>query len=109
MVKPKGSTGATKMKIMAIICYNQDCKVDSYGYNIWQTLKDPFITYLNDCDVRNVYKHLKELQEMGFLDRIEKEAVEEGNRCLYSLTEKGHDLSNKFEPYLKFLQRITVS
>jgi len=62
--KPKGTLGGTKMKIMAIICHNCEKGSDSYGYTIWQSLKDVFHIYLNDCDVRNVYHHLKELCEI---------------------------------------------
>jgi len=71
MVKPKGTTGATKMKIMAIIDHNCGNGADSYGYTIWQSLKAHFYIYLTDGDVRNVYHHLKELTELGYLIRAE--------------------------------------
>ena len=67
MVKPKGTTGATKMKIMAIIDHNCGNGADSYGYTIWQSLKAHFYIYLTDGDVRNVYHHLKELTELGYI------------------------------------------
>jgi hypothetical protein len=65
--KPKGTIGGTKMKIMALICNNSDCGMESYGYNIWQSLKSNFHIYLNDNDIRNVYHHLRGLCELDLL------------------------------------------
>jgi DNA-binding PadR family transcriptional regulator len=103
--KPKGTTGATKMKIMAIVCHYCDCGKESYGYVIWQSLKDYFHMYINDCDVRNVYHHLKELCELELLERIESLNSDASKRCLYQLTEKGRDMRIKYAPYLEILHR----
>ena len=105
MVKPKGSTGATKMKIMAIIDHNCVNGADSYGYTIWQSLKDYFHTYLTDSDVRNVYHHLKELTELGYLIREESIFEDSNKRCLYSITENGRSLENRYSPYLDIVRK----
>ena len=107
--KPKGTTGATKMKIMAIICYNADCGLNSYGYNIWQTLKTHFYTYLNDGDVRNVYHHLKDLCALDLLEREEAFGPGSTKRCLYNMTEKGRSLKNRYERYLEIVHRTAGS
>jgi DNA-binding transcriptional ArsR family regulator len=106
--KPKGTCGSTKLKIMAIVCQNCDSEEISYGYNIWQSLKGQFYIYLNDCDVRNVYHHLKELREMEFLEKLEPDESAEDTRSLYMITEKGRGMQIKYEPYLKILQREAV-
>ena len=108
MPKPKGTCGSTKLKIMAIICQNCDSENISYGYNIWQSLKEQFHTYLNDCDSRNVYHHLKELCERDFLRKLEPVDTDEDIRSLYFLTEKGRGMQTKYEPYLKILQREII-
>ena len=105
MVKPKGTTGATKMKIMAIIDHNCGNGADSYGYTIWQSLKDHFHIYLTDGDVRNVYHHLKELTELGYLIRAESLLEDPTKRCLYTLTENGRSLENRYSPYLDIVRR----
>ena len=109
MPKPKGTCGSTKLKIMAIVCLNCDSEDISYGYNIWQSLKGRFYIYLNDCDVRNVYHHLKELCEMDFLERVSPSDSTEDTRALYCITEKGKTMKVKYEPYLKIIQRDAVS
>jgi DNA-binding PadR family transcriptional regulator len=109
MVKPKGTVGATKMKIMAIISYNCNHGDEAYGYNIWQCLKDYFHIYLKDCDVRNVYHHLKELSELGYLERMASLDEDPHNRCLYTLTDEGRGLENRYSPYLEIVERSTVS
>mgnify|MGYP001441617913 CR=1 FL=1 len=105
MVKPKGTTGATKMKIMAIIDHNCSNEADSYGYIIWQSLKDHFHIYLMDGDVGNVYHHLKELTELGYLIREESQVKDPIKRCLYTLTETGRGIENRYSPYLDIVRR----
>lgn len=107
MPKPKGTMGATKMKIMAIICHNCENSLDAYGYVIWQSLKNLFHMYLNDCDVRNVYHHLKELCELELLERIELLETDPSQRCLYQLTEKGRDLEGRYAQYLEIIRRVS--
>lgn len=107
MPKPKGTTGATKMKIMAIIRHNCESGGMSYGYSIWQSLKDKFHIYLNDCDVRNVYHHLKELCDLELLERNEALETDPDQRCLYELTEKGRELEGRYAVYLEIIRRVT--
>ncbi|MGB9622588.1 MAG: hypothetical protein ACPL07_01965 [Candidatus Bathyarchaeia archaeon] len=104
MPKPKGSTGATKMKILAIICHNGECGRESYGYGIWQDLKRNFHIYLNHNEVRNVYHHLRDLCETDLLLRIEG-SNDVLNRCKYKLTEKGEHLKEKYRQYLEILEQ----
>lgn len=108
MPKPRGTAGATKMKIMAIICYNWECGIESYGYNIWQALKSNFHMYINDGECRNVYHHLKDLCEMGMLER---ENVQGGgsNRFIYRPTPKGLSLRERFAPYLEVVRQNNSS
>ncbi|UCD43763.1 MAG: helix-turn-helix transcriptional regulator [Candidatus Bathyarchaeota archaeon] len=105
MVKPKGTTGATKMKIMALISFNQTVGRESYGYTIWQSLKELFYIYLNDCDVRNVYHHLKELCDLDLIEKVDLPASDVDNRCFYTITDKGLDMKIKYDPYLLIVQR----
>jgi DNA-binding PadR family transcriptional regulator len=93
------------MKIMAIICHNYETGLDSYGYTIWQSLKDVFHIYLNDCDVRNVYHHLKDLCELEFIERLEGAEDDPNQRCLYRITEMGLGLERRYIPYLKVMNR----
>ena len=107
MPKPKGTLGGTKMKIMAIVCHNYEIGSDSYGYTIWQSLKDVFHIYLNDCDVRNVYHHLKELCEIEFLERLGESVADPSQRCLYNLTDKGRSVQGRYAPYLEVLRQAS--
>lgn len=102
MPKPKGTTGATKMKIMAVICYNGECGQESYGYSVWQCLKEHFHIYLNDNEVRNVYHHLNDLCDLDLIDRIK--GKDDDSRCLYELTEKGIALKWRYKTYLEILK-----
>jgi hypothetical protein len=105
MVKPKGSTGTTKMKIMAIIDYNYDNGADSYGYTIWQSLKNHFHIYLTNSDVRNVYHHLRELTDLGYLTKEDEKLDDPSKRCLYALTEDGKGIESRYSPYLDIVRR----
>lgn len=105
MTKPKGTTGATKMKIMAIIHHACENGEEAYGYNIWQCLKEYFHTYINDCDVRNVYSHLKDLCDLKFLERKDNISFEMNTRCLYNITDIGQKLEYRYSPYLQILRQ----
>lgn len=108
MPKPKGTIGSTKMKILAIICYNYEAGIESYGYNIWQSLKQMFYIYLNDCDVRNVYHHLKELCDQELLERLESDSADSSQRCFYQLTDDCRKLERSYAPYLKILRQTPI-
>jgi len=107
--KPRGTIGSTKMKIMAVICYNAECGLRPCGYGIWRALKTQFHIYINDGDVRNVYHHLKELRSLELLAREEGPGSGSTKRCTYSLTEKGRDLRHRYAPYLEIVRRSAGS
>lgn len=104
MPKPSGCIGKTKLKLLAAIRYHELSGIESYGYNLWMTLKDKFHLYLDDTDSRNVYHHLHDLTQRGL---IEKTAVQLGekapNRQLITLTPKGHELAPRLAQYLEIL------
>jgi hypothetical protein len=110
------------MKIMAIIYNNQDSGTESYGYLIWQSLKELFHIYLNDCDVRNVYHHLKELYELDLIERMDSSQIDElyeldliermdssqidaNKRCFYTITRKGIEMKRRYDPYIEILEK----
>lgn len=102
--RPVGTIGETKLKILAIMYHNELQGVTSYGYNIWTSLKKDFHCYLNNGDLRNVYRHLKDLNKLGLVDRgTEQLAKGAPKRQPYSLTDKGRQLKQKFNRYLQIL------
>ena len=101
MPKPVGTCGATKMKILAIISHNGENGEESYGYDIWKTMKEQFHIYLGDNDIGNVYHHLNDLCEMDFVIR---EDEDESGKCLYKITDEGLVLKNKYNPYIEILK-----
>ena len=103
MPKPKGTCGATKLKIMAVIYNNEQYGHESYGYNIWQSLKDEFYTYVNDNDVRNVYHHLNDLCTIGYIKKC-PDSCDEIKQC-YRITQSGINLEEKYKPYLEILSK----
>lgn len=107
MTKPRGTTGSTKMKILAIIHYNWERGDASYGYGIWRDLKRYFHIYLDDGDIRNVYRHLKELCAMEMVRRVDNPGGE--RRCYYDITEKGLMLKPRYERYLEIVKRKASS
>jgi DNA-binding PadR family transcriptional regulator len=105
MPRPHGSIGETKFKILAIIYRNEVNGNESYGYNIWALMKTQFHCYLEDINLRNVYRHLKDLEEAGLIERRTKQSVEKApKRQLYSLTESGRQLKTRFNKYLEILE-----
>jgi DNA-binding PadR family transcriptional regulator len=103
--KPQGSIGETKFKILAIIYRNYVNESVSYGYSIWTTMKKRFYCYLDGANLRNVYRHLKDLEEAGLIEKSKKQTG--GNspeRQLYLLTESGRQLKNRFNKYLQILE-----
>lgn len=108
MPKQSSCIGKTKLKLLATIRYNELSAIESYGYNLWMTLKDKFHLYLDDTDSRNVYHHLHDLAQRGL---IKKTVVLKGekapNRQLITLTSKGRALSPRFDKYLEILTSKT--
>lgn len=110
MPRPTGTIGETKLKILAIIFHNELQGTASYGYNIWGSLKHKFYVYMDDGDLRNVYRHLKELANLGLIERGMHQPVKGApKRWPYSLTNKGRELKPKFDRYLKILSPIRAA
>lgn len=101
MPKPKGTCGATKLKILALIYNNEQYGKESYGYNIWQSLKEEFYTYMNDNDIRNVYHHLNDLCALGYIRKC-PEGSDDIRQC-YRITQSGVNLEEKFRPFVEIL------
>jgi hypothetical protein len=106
MPKPKGTCGATKMKILAIISYNTQNDKESYGYRIWQSLKKYFYIYMNDNDIRNVYHHLNDLCSLGYLSR--RDGPEGCPKCFYNLTPQAKVLENRYTKFVNILEQNTI-
>jgi len=105
MPRPLGTIGETKLKILAIMYQNELHEVTSYGYNIWTTLKKKFHCYLDDRYISNIYRHLKDLNEAGLVKKETKQSVKDApKRQLYSLTDRGRRLKQKFSRYLQILE-----
>ena len=107
MPKPKGTCGATKMKILAIMAIDADGGSESYGYNIWQRLKDNFYTYMDDNDVRNVYHHLNDLCSLGYIAKCRED--EECPKCYYTLTPTGSGLRHRYKQFMDILEATAQS
>ena len=106
MPRPLGTIGETKLKILAVIYYNELHGIDSYGYNIWKTLKKKFRIYLDERYLRDLYHHLKDLNNAGLIKKGIKQPTERApKRQLYTLTEKGKKLEKEFNGYLQILER----
>lgn len=103
MPKPKGTCGATKMKILAVIYNNEQYGYESYGYNIWQSLKDEFYTYMNDNDIRNVYHHLNDLCILGYIKKC-PEGSDDIKQC-YRITQSGIAIEEKFRSFVNILMK----
>ena len=107
MPKPQGSIGETKFKILAIIYRNDISGICSYGYSVWTVMKTRFYCYLDDGNLRNVYRHLKDLNEAGLVEKRTKQSGENTpERQLYSLTESGRQLKERFKKYLQVLEVV---
>ena len=103
MPKPKGTCGATKMKILAVMHINQQTGEASYGYNIWQSLKENFYTYMNDNDIRNVYHHLNDLCSLGYIRKC-PDTSDEIKQC-YKITHAGSGIEEKYRHFLEVLEK----
>ncbi len=87
------------MKILAIISSNAENGQDSYGYDIWKTMKDQFHIYLEDGDIGNVYHHLNDLCALNYVSRGD----EVDGRCFYNITEDGLSLKPKYGQYIDIM------
>ena len=105
MPRPQGTIGETKLKILAIMYENELRGIASYGYSIWTLLKKKFHCYLDDENLRNVYRHLKDLDNAGLVEKGTNQIT--GNapkRQLYTLTHDGKQLKQKFDKYLQLTE-----
>ena len=99
-----GTIGETKFKILAVIYFNELRGTATYGYDIWRLLREVFHYYLDEGDLRNVYRHLKELESFGLINRGTRQIVEGApQRQPYFLTDKGRELKDKFTRYVDML------
>jgi DNA-binding PadR family transcriptional regulator len=98
--RPHGSIGATKLKILAIIHHNGV----HHGYGIWTILQEHFHLYLDEQSRRNVYHHLHDLNDLGFVKRDPDQTHENASTTHpYQLTDEGKKLEDKFRKYLDIL------
>ena len=105
MPKPQGTIGETKFKILSIVYRNDVDGNGSYGYGIWAIMKKRFYCYLDDANLRNVYRHLKDLEEAGLIEKSTTQTRENSpERQLYLLTESGRQLKARFNKYLQKLE-----
>jgi len=110
MPRPVGTIGETKFKILAIIHFNELRGRATYGYDTWRILKERFHTYLDQGDLRNVYRHLKDLEKFGLVSRGAHQTVKGApRRQPYFLTEKGKELKHKFTRYLDILSNQQIN
>ena len=93
------------MKILAIISNNDDYSQESYGYDIWKTMKEHFHMYLDDNDVGNIYHHLNDLCSLNYLNR--EDSVD--GKCLYNMTYDGQALRERFSKYIEILNKSKTS
>jgi len=100
MPRPLGSTGTTKMKILAVIYNEEQNNRISYGYEIWKKLKDQFHVYLTYRDIGNVYHHLTDLCSMNLVQKTEEGS---DGRCFYKLTDEGRAMKYKYSRYLDMI------
>ncbi|MBN2334977.1 helix-turn-helix transcriptional regulator [Candidatus Bathyarchaeota archaeon] len=103
MPKPKGTCGATKMKILAVIFSDRESGSESYGYQIWQQLKSSFYVYMNDSDIRNVYHHLNDLCAIGYIRKSRED--EECPKCYYEITAMGQSLRHRYQKFIDIISQ----
>ncbi|MDH5634680.1 MAG: helix-turn-helix transcriptional regulator [Candidatus Bathyarchaeota archaeon] len=110
MPRPTGTIGETKLKILAIVCFNDSRGTNTYGYDVWKVLKEGFHTYFDEGNLRNVYRHLKDLEKLGLISRGPQQTIKGvPRRQPYSLTEKGREIKPKFTRYIELLSnRIKI-
>ena len=106
MPRPVGTMGETKFKILSIIYLNELRGTTTYGYDIWRILKERFHIYLDHGNLRNVYRHLKDLERFGLINRGKPQTVEAApKRQTYFLTNKGREMKERFARYVDILER----
>jgi len=108
MPRKQGSIGKTKLMMLAIIYYLEKRRGEKpYGYAIWQILKKVFKSYLKPMDVRNIYRHLRDLTNMKYIKKVEVETVKGApDRQLYALTDKGKKFTeDECKNHLELLEK----
>jgi DNA-binding PadR family transcriptional regulator len=108
--RPKRTIGETKLKILAIIQNHQNNGACAHGYEIWKTLQRDFHTYMDASALRNVYRHLHDLSERRLINRALGDDEENvAPRQMYSLTELGKELKDRFQRYLEICNENDVT
>lgn len=101
MGRPKGSLGETKLKLLAVLHSNEKTGDSSYGYGVWKMMNQRYRCCLGDDGLRNIYHHLENLHDLGFVMRSSNHLIEGApERHLYDLTSKGRELYEKYGRYL---------
>ena len=101
MGRPRGSIGDTKLKLLAILHYNEKTGEFSYGYGIWKMMNQRYNCCLGEDGLRNVYHHLENLHNLGLVVKNSNHLVEGApERHLYGLTTKGRSLHREYEQYM---------
>jgi DNA-binding PadR family transcriptional regulator len=104
--RPVGTIGETKLKILAIIYNNELHGTITYGYDIWKVLMEVFHSYFDQCHLRNVYHHLKDLERLGLIRRSPVQTVKDApKRQPYHLTDKGVEMKDNFSRYLEIMSK----
>lgn len=105
MGKPRGSIGETKLKILAILSHNDACQSPSYGYSVWKTLNEQYLSCLGEDGLRNVYHHLQDLQDQNLITNYQNQTLpDKPERQLYHLTDKAQTLKTQYQKYQKLPQ-----
>lgn len=104
MPRSVGTIGETKFKILAIIHANELAGKTTYGYDIWRFLRTVFHSYFDQGNLRNIYRHLKDLEKMGLIRKGESQNIQGApRRQPYFLTPKGVEMKERFKRYVDIL------
>jgi len=74
--------GVTKLKILEIIAL----KREAYPYELWKTLREDYGIHIA---LRNVYMHIKDLEEGGYIKKVKEEKINGRKTTVYTITRKG--------------------
>ena len=74
--------GVTKLKILEIM----GVKRETYPYELWKTLREDYGIHIA---LRNVYAHIKDLEEGGYIKKTREEKINGRKTIFYTITRKG--------------------
>jgi len=70
------------------------------------SLREKFHCYMDNGSLRNVYRHLEDLKKVGLIDIGKSQRMEGAPaRKVYTLTEKGRGLEERYSKYLGILHQ----